>query len=68
MIDPKRYDMKICYADYDSTVVKQSEQEFGQWVTYSAYQELLKQFDKLEEAGLGYWCMDEFVLVKESEL
>ncbi len=60
MTEPKRYDMKWEYPG----IVK-VESEFGQWVTYSSYQDLLKQFDKLEEAGLGYWLMDEFVLIKE---
>lgn len=67
MNDLKRYNMKINY-DYDSPPVKQVEEEFGQWVTYTPCQELLKQFDKLEEAGLGYWLMDEFVLIKDGTL
>ena len=65
---PKRYDMKAEYADYDQIVVKQLESEFGQWVTYSSYEELLNQFDRLEKDGLGYWIMDEFILIEGSDL
>ena len=63
MNDTKRYDMKWEYPE-----IIEVESELGQWVTYSTYNNLLKQFDKLEEAGLGYWMMDEFILIEEDAL
>ena len=68
MNEPKRYDFTIYHEDYDCPVVKRVESELGQFVTYSAYEELLKQFDKLEEVGVGYWLGDEFYLVEKSNL
>lgn len=60
--EPKRYDFQISYYDWDVPCLKKIESEFGKWVTYSTYDNLLKQFDRLEEAGIGYWVGDEFIL------
>lgn len=62
---PKRYDFKIHYEDWDSPGVKRVESESGRYVSYSAYENLLKAIDSLEERGLGYWQGDEFVVYEE---
>ena len=45
----------------------QIEYEFGQYVSYSAYENLLKAIDSLEERGLGYWQGDEFVVYEAQD-
>lgn len=62
---PKRYDFKVAYDGWRDTYVKPIEEEFGQYVPYSAYENLLKAIDSLEERGLGYWQGDEFVVYEE---
>lgn len=34
---PKRYDFKVAYDGWRDTYVKPIEEEFGQYVSYSAY-------------------------------
>lgn len=65
MNNPKRYDFKVAYDGWRDTYVKPIEEEFGQYVSYSAYENLLKAIDSLEERGLGYWQGDEFVFYEE---
>ena len=47
---PKRYDFEIYH---DCPLIRKVESEFGQYVSYSAYGNLLKAIDSLEERGLG---------------
>lgn len=49
----KRYDFKVAYDGWRDMYVKPVEEEFGQYVSYSAYENLLKAIDSLEERGLG---------------
>lgn len=68
MNNPKRYNFKAESDVWGNTSVIRIEEEFGQFVTYSAYENLLKAIDSLEERGLGYWLGDEFIVYKkESE-
>lgn len=67
MNDPKRYDFTVYHEDYDCPVVKKIESEFGQYVSYSAYENLLKAIDNLEERGLGYWIGDEFIVYEAQD-
>lgn len=62
---PKRYDFKVEYYESWHAIVKPIENESGQYVSYSAYENLLKAIDSLEERGLGYWQGDEFVVYGE---
>lgn len=64
---PKRYDFKVAYDGWRDTYVKPIEEEFGQYVSYSAYENLLKAIDSLEERGLGYWQGDEFVVYETQD-
>lgn len=50
---PKRYDFKVGYDGWRDTYVKPIEEEFGQYVSYSSYENLLKAIDSLEERRLG---------------
>lgn len=59
---PKRYDFKATSDVWGNAFVQPIEEEFGQYVSYSAYENLLKAIDSLEERGLGYWQGDEFVV------
>lgn len=62
---PKRYEFYIKYYGWDVPYLKKIEQEFGQYVSYSAYENLLKAIDSLEERGLGYWQGDEFFVYED---
>ena len=64
---PKRYDFKVAYDGWRDTYVKPIEDEFGQYVSYSDYENLLKAIDSLEERGLGYWQGDEFVVYEAQD-
>lgn len=66
-IFPKRYDLKASSDVWGNTFVQPIEEEFGQFVSYSAYENLLKAIDSLEELGLGYWLGDEFVVYEDEE-
>lgn len=50
---PKRYDFKATSDVWGNAIVQPIEEEFGQYVSYSAYENLLKAIDSLEERGLG---------------
>lgn len=50
---PKRYDFKATSDVWGSAFVQTIEEEYGQYVSYSAYENLLKAIDSLEERGLG---------------
>lgn len=62
MHNPKRYNFKAQSEEWGNASVTHIEEEFGQFVTYSAYENLLKAIDSLEERGLGYWQGDEFIV------
>lgn len=68
MNDPKRYNFKAESDTWGNASVIRVEEEYGQYVSYSSYENLLKAIDSLEEHGLGYWLGDEFIVYKkESE-
>lgn len=67
MNDPKRYNFKVAYDSWDYAYVKKVTDEMGQYVSYSAYENLLKAIDSLEERGLGYWQGDEFVVYEAQD-
>lgn len=67
MNNPKRYNFKAQSEDWGNASVIRVEEEFGQYVSYSAYENLLKAIDSLEERGLGYWLGDEFVVYKTQD-
>lgn len=67
MNNPKRYNFKAESDAWGNAFVIRVDEEFGQFVTYSAYENLLKAIDSLEERGLGYWLGDEFVVYKQEE-
>lgn len=46
--EPKRYDFKIVYHEYDMVGVQKVESQSGQYVSYEAYSELLKAFEEEE--------------------
>lgn len=62
MNNPERYNFKAESDVWGNASVIRVEEEYGQFVTYSAYENLLKAIDSLEERGLGYWLGDEFVV------
>ena len=68
MNKPKRYNFKAESDVWGNASVIRVEDEFGQFVTYSAYENLLKAIDSLEERGLGYWLGDEFIVYEEESL
>lgn len=53
MNNPKRYNFKAESDVWGNASVVRIEEEFGQFVTYSTYENLLKAIDSLEERGLG---------------
>ena len=67
MNNPKCYNFKAQSEEWGNASVIRIEEEFGQYVSYSAYENLLKAIDSLEELGLGYWLGDEFVVYREGE-
>lgn len=67
MNNPKRYNFKAQYEDWGNASVMRVEDEFGQYVSYSAYENLLKAIDSLDECALGYWLGDEFVLYEAQD-
>ena len=66
-MNPKRYNFKAESEEWGNASVIRVEEEFGQFVTYSAYENLLKAIDSLEERGLGYWQGDEFVVYEAQD-
>ena len=67
MNNPKRYNFKAQSEEWGNASVIRVEEEFGQYVSYSAYENLLKAIDSLEELGLGYWQGDEFVVYETQD-
>ena len=67
MNNPKRYNFKAESDVWGNASVIRVEEEFGQFVSYSAYENLLKAIDSLEERGLGYWLGDEFVVYEAQD-
>jgi hypothetical protein len=67
MNNPKRYNFKAESDVWGNTSAIRIEEEFGQFVTYSAYENLLKAIDGLEERGLGYWLGDEFIVYEAQD-
>jgi len=67
MNNPKRYNFKAQSEEWGNASVIRVEEEFGQYVSYSAYENLLKAIDSLEERGLGYWQGDEFVVYEAQD-
>ena len=47
--DPPRYDFKVHRHDFDQTSVQKVTTEFGQYVNYAAYYNLLCEFSEFEE-------------------
>ena len=67
MNTPKRYTFKAESEAWGNASVIRVEEEFGRYVSYSAYESLLKAIDSLEEDGLGYWLGDEFVVYETQD-
>lgn len=65
---PTRYDFKAESDVWGNASVLRIEEEFGQQVSYPAYENLLKAIDSLEERGLGYWLGDEFIVYEEENV
>lgn len=68
MNNPKRYNFKAESDVWGNASVIRVEDEFGQYVSYLAYENLLKAIDSLEELGLGYWQGDEFIVYGEDSI
>ena len=67
MNNPKCYNFKAESDVWGNASVIRVEEEFAQYVSYSAYENLLKAIDSLEERGLGYWQGDEFVVYEAED-
>jgi len=47
--NPRRYDFKVQHHDFDQTSVQRITTEFGQYVSFDAYYNLLCEFSEFEE-------------------
>lgn len=48
--NPNRYDFKVEYLDYDQAKVQRVHAEFGQYVSFDAYWNLLAAFSDYEDS------------------
>lgn len=47
--NPRRYDFKVQYHDFDQTSVQRVTTEFGQYVSFDTYWNLLCAFSEFED-------------------
>lgn len=48
--NPRRYDFKVEYHDFDQVSVQKITTEFGQYVSFDAYWKLLCEFSEYEDS------------------